>query len=66
MSADGTDDFVEAGRAEDRGLVAELLAFMTEKKAWWMAPLLIVFGVLGVIFVLGATGAAPFIYSLFG
>ena len=66
MGTSDEDDFLEAGRAEDRGLVAELVAFMKEQKAWWMSPLLIVFGLLGVILVLGATGAAPFIYSLFG
>ena len=66
MGTNDTDDFLEAGRAAERSLVAELVAFMKESKAWWMTPLLIVFGLLGLILVLGATGAAPFIYSLFG
>ena len=60
------DEFTDAGKARDRGLVAELFAFMSENKAWWMLPILIVFGLLGVLLVLGATGVAPFLYPLAG
>lgn len=60
------DDFAAAGKADERGLVSELIAFMKETNSWWMTPLLVVFGLLGVVLVLGATGAAPFIYSIFG
>ena len=74
MNASGTDklglppqdEFLEAGRAKDRGLVGEFVAFMAENKAWWLTPILIVFALFGVLLVLGATGAAPFIYVLFG
>jgi hypothetical protein len=38
---------------------------MAENKMWWLTPILVVFGLLGVLLVLGATGAAPFIYTLF-
>jgi len=60
------DEFLLAGRAKDRGLVGELVAFMSENKVWWMAPILIVLGLFAVLLVLGATGVAPFIYPLFG
>jgi hypothetical protein len=58
------DEFLQAASGEERGLVAEFTAFMVENKAWWLAPILIVFGLLGVLLVLGATGVAPFIYAL--
>ena len=45
-------------------LGSEFVQFMAENKVWWMAPILIVFGVLGVLLVLGSTGVAPFIYAL--
>jgi hypothetical protein len=32
---------------------------------WWLTPILVVFGLLGILLVLGVTGAAPFIYTLF-
>jgi len=58
------EEFLQAASGEERGLVAEFVAFMAENKAWWLAPILIVFGLLGVLLVLGATGVAPFIYAL--
>jgi len=68
MSEREHDDFLAAGQAKDRGLVRELFAFMGENKAWWMLPLLIVFGLLGALLVISAVapGAVPFIYPLFG
>jgi hypothetical protein len=59
------DDFLNAAQEEERGLVSEFIMFMAENKMWWLAPILIVFGLLGVLLVLGATGVAPFIYTLF-
>lgn len=59
------DEFLQAAAQEDRGLVAEFLAFMSENKVWWLTPILVVFGLLGVLLLLGATGVAPFIYTLF-
>lgn len=58
------DEFLQAANQEDRGLVAEFVAFMAENKVWWLTPILIVFGLLGVLLILGATGVAPFIYAL--
>ena len=59
------DDFLNAAQEEERGLVSEFIMFMAENKMWWLAPIFIVFGLLGVLLVLGATGVAPFIYALF-
>lgn len=59
------DDFLNAAQDEERGLVAEFVMFMAENKLWWMTPILVVFCLLGVLLVLGATGVAPFIYTLF-
>ena len=55
-------EFLQAAAADDRGLVAEFWAFMAENKKWWLLPILVVFGLLGVLLILGATGAAPFLY----
>lgn len=48
------------------GIVGELLAFMWERKLWWLVPMvaiILVFGLL-MIFVQGSA-IAPFIYTLF-
>jgi hypothetical protein len=63
-STQGSDFLAEAGHDKQGGLVAEFIAFMRENKAWWMAPILIVLGLVGVLLVLGATGVAPFLYTL--
>ena len=60
------NEFLDAAKDEERGLVSEFFSFMAENKLWWMAPILIVLGLLGVLLVLGATPAGGFIYSLFG
>ena len=59
------DDFLQAAQEEERGLIAEFVAFMAENKMWWLTPILVVFCLLGVLLVLGMTGVAPFIYTLF-
>jgi hypothetical protein len=59
------EDFLKAAEGKERGIVAEFVAFMAENKMWWMVPILVVFGLLGVLLVLGATGGSAFIYTLF-
>jgi uncharacterized protein DUF5989 len=53
--------------SEDRGpgVMGELWAFITHNKKWWLTPILLMLLLLGVLIVLGGTGAAPFIYTLF-
>jgi hypothetical protein len=57
------NEFLQAAGQEERGLIAEFVAFMAENKMWWLTPILIVFLLLGVLLILGATGVAPFLYS---
>jgi len=64
QTSTGNDFLAEASHDKQGGLLAEFIAFMRENKAWWMAPILIVLGLVGVLLILGATGAAPFLYTL--
>ena len=57
--------FEEAAEEDTGSLVHQLCGFMSENAKWWLVPFLIVFGLLGVALVLGSTGAAPFIYTMF-
>lgn len=58
-------DFKEAAPASNPGLLRELLHFIIEYKAWWLAPLIGALLLLTGIALLSGTGAAPFIYTLF-
>jgi len=47
-------------------LVAELWEFLRVRKKFWLAPIIVVLLVLGIIIVFSETSAlAPFIYTLF-
>ncbi|MBI3784959.1 MAG: hypothetical protein HY270_16320 [Deltaproteobacteria bacterium] len=48
------------------GLVREFGLFLKEDRTWWLAPILLVLGGLGIfiVFVQGSA-LAPFIYALF-
>lgn len=62
---DQNNEFEEAGREKQLSLAKEFLLFVTENKKWWLIPILLVLSLFGLLLVLGSTGAAPFIYTLF-
>lgn len=43
----------------------EFLLFLRDNRKWWLLPILLVLGCLGLLAALAPSGAAPFIYSLF-
>lgn len=70
MSTDNKDsqqpnEFEELGHEQELSLIGEFWVFIKENKAWWMVPILLVLGGLGILVMLSSTGAAPFIYTLF-
>jgi hypothetical protein len=58
-------EFEQLGDERELSLVGEFWVFIKENKAWWMVPILLVLGGLGILVMLSSTGAAPFIYTLF-
>lgn len=58
-------EFEKAGQEKQLSLVREFLLFVTENKKWWLIPILLVISLVGLLMLLGSTGAAPFIYTLF-
>ena len=65
MSQHQEQDFLSSADSANRGLMGEFFGFMRENAKWWLLPFLIVFGLLGIVLILGTTGAAPFIYTMF-
>ena len=44
------------------GLVAEFVDFLLHNKKWWLAPIILVLLLLGLLVILGGSGVLPFIY----
>ncbi len=57
--------FREHASGKQRGALAEFFDFVAHNKKWWLTPILLVLIALGALVVLGGSGVAPFIYSLF-
>ena len=66
MSDGDKPDFAtQAAQGANAGLLSELTAFLMKSKKWWLVPIVVAILALGLLVVLGGTGAAPFIYTLF-
>jgi len=47
------------------GLVREFFDFLRHNKKWWLAPIIIILLLVGVLVLLSGTAVAPFIYTIF-
>jgi drug/metabolite transporter superfamily protein YnfA len=65
MSDKNKSQFVKAGAGKEASLFEELFAMMKQNKKYWLAPIIIILLLFGVLITLGSSAAAPFIYSLF-
>lgn len=63
-ATDTAKDF-ELLASQPRGLVGELVDYLRHTRKWWLAPVLLMLFLLAALILLGSTGAAPFIYTLF-
>jgi hypothetical protein len=59
------DEFSEKAAVKRRGPAAEFLSFVLHNKKWWLTPIILVLALVAALVVLGGSGVAPFIYSLF-
>ena len=46
-------------------LAKDLWDFTKERKKWWLAPVIIMLVLLGLLIAAGGTAIAPFIYTIF-
>jgi len=48
------------------GIAGELIAFLWNRKMWWLIPMVSVMLAFGIVIAVGSsTGVGPFIYTLF-
>jgi hypothetical protein len=62
---DRIKSFSEEAKRKQTGLFAEVVYFVAHNKKWWLTPIIVLLVLVGLLVVLGGSGAAPFIYSLF-
>jgi hypothetical protein len=65
MKRDGIDRLEREAGAGGQGLLSDFWAYLLYTRKWWIVPIVLVLILLGLLFVLGGTGAAPFVYTLF-
>ena len=63
--SDPSGEFARRAQMKSRGALGEMWDFLRNTKKWWLVPVIVVLLLLGALVILGATGAAPFIYTLF-
>ena len=59
------NEFERQAAAPAIGFLGEFWYFIRHNKKWWITPIMILLLILGVLVVLGGSGAAPLIYTLF-
>jgi hypothetical protein len=62
---DDQNAFKRQAAEKPKGSLAELFGFIFRNKKWWLTPIVVVLLLVGILVVLGGTGVAPFIYTLF-
>jgi hypothetical protein len=65
MSSPHPTSFKEQARSKQRGAWREFGSFLLHNKKWWLAPIVLLLLALGGLVLLGGSGLAPFIYTLF-
>jgi hypothetical protein len=62
----GSDEFEREARAGGgQGLASDFWAYLMHTRKWWITPIVLMLLLLAGLIILGSTGAAPFIYTLF-
>ena len=52
--------------SQNKGMVKELMHFLWARKVWWLAPVIVMLILVGVLIIFGASSPlSPFIYALF-
>jgi len=65
QSQQQAEEFEQQAGQSQTGIVAEFVDFLLHNKKWWLTPIILVLLMVGLLVIVGGTGAAPFIYTLF-
>ena len=56
--------FADEADRPPQSTIGELVHFLRHNKKWWLAPIVVMLLLVGVLVVLGGTALAPLIYPL--
>jgi hypothetical protein len=62
--SDAGADFAHSAAEPQIGLVREFSDFLRYQKKWWLVPIVVILLLLGLLILLSASPAGPFIYTL--
>jgi hypothetical protein len=66
MTDEPSSDLERAARQDQASSVwIDLAVFLWQNKSWWLIPVVLALGLLGVLVVLAGSAGAAFIYTLF-
>ena len=60
-----SQQFQAEADTSQQGFLSELLAWLRHTKKWWLAPIIAVLLIAGLLVVVSGTAIAPLIYTLF-
>lgn len=64
----GTDrsgEFLQAARGKRASAMAELGRFLMHNKKWWLAPIILILLLLGLLIFLSGSAIGPFLYTFY-
>ncbi len=59
------DTFSREAERPRPNFLADFAGFLRHNKKWWITPIMVMLLLVSVLVILGGTGIAPFIYTLF-
>ena len=65
VMSDPNNDFEALSRQSRGGFLSDVWDLLRHSKRWWLTPIVFILVLFGAILALGASGAAPFLYTLF-
>jgi len=58
-------EFEQEADSARSGLLSEFFYFLIHNKKWWLVPIIVSILLVGALVLIGGSGLAPFIYTLF-
>lgn len=65
QASPSSQEFEQLAQEGRSSLLGEFWEFLKHNKKWWLLPIILVLLLLGMVVLLGGSGVAPFIYTLF-